>query len=429
MFYINDRFFRVEIMPKPKISPGQAILLVLQENKLTTKEKLRLEALYITGCENDDDIVFLSTIISAAMKTNSYLQAVDISFDTNIIDTDASRRYFETHLAYHTTITEIEKLDPEQIQDHYSDILELINNCDPVLGDSLKDIADGTLTSPWNDLGKIKEYLGADVAEYLQAIGEAKKKFTAEEYGKIKYVISATLLGLICTRLYADKAKENPESFKELPLNIYGKGLYAPSYRGRQTRDGLHFFSTTGILKSNAPAPYHNDPVRYADTDKQHSFNFKPTENSQYALGQSEKNWSDNTFAKLLQPFVNSISGTMLSQLRACSLLLSDNKFQFNEIGPFSNYIKCLISSMLYLSGGHTFYEFTYPFKIKEIQDVYREILGFEEQMTLKNLFYQTNSEAFGKALKSAGEYNLQIVKRALVHEELIDTVNTRLSK
>lgn len=49
---------RVEIMPKPKISPGQAILLVLQENRLTTKEKLRLQALYITGCESDDDISF-----------------------------------------------------------------------------------------------------------------------------------------------------------------------------------------------------------------------------------------------------------------------------------------------------------------------------------------------------------------------------------
>ncbi|KTD56313.1 hypothetical protein Lsan_3001 [Legionella santicrucis] len=416
-------------MPKPKISPGQAILLVLQENKITANEKLRLEALYMTGCENDDDISFLTTIISHAAKSNSYLQAVDISFEAEIIDADPSRRYFETHLAYHTTITEVEKLDLEQIQHHYTDILELIKNYDPVLGDSLKDVADGKLTSPWNNLGKIKEALGADVAEYLQAISEAKKKFTAEEHEKIKYVMGATLLGLICTRVYANKTKENPELFSGLPLNIYGKGLYAPSYRGRKSRDGLHFFSTTGILKSNTPAPYHNDPVRYADTDKQHSFTFKPTENSQYVLGLNEKNWSDNNFAKLLQPFVNSISGTILSQLRACRQLLSDNKFQFNEIGPFSNYMKCLISSMLYLSGGHTFYEFTYPFKVKEIQDAYCEILGFEEQMTVKNLFYQTNSEAFSNALKSAGEYNLQIVQRALVHEELMDTMNRRMSQ
>lgn len=416
-------------MPKQKISPGQAILLVLQENKITTNEKLRLEALYMTGCENDDDVNFLTTIISRAAKSNSYLQAVDISFDAEIIDTDPSRRYFETHLAYHTTMNEIEKLDRDQIQHHYTDILGLIKNYDPVLGDSLKDVADGKLTSPWDNLGKIKEALGADAAEYLHAISESKKKFTAEEHDKIKYVMGATLLGLICTRLYANKTKENPELFSELPINIYGKGIYAPSYRGRIARDGLHFFSTTGILKSNTPAPYHNDPVRYADTDKQHSFTFKPTENSQYVLGLNEKNWSDNNFAKLLQPFVNSISGTMLSQLRACSLLLSDNRFQFNEIGPFSNYMKCLISSMLYLSGGHTFYEFTSPFKVKEIQDAYREILGFEEQMTLKNLFYQTNSEAFSKALRNAGEYNLQIVKRALVHEELMDTVNTRMSK
>ncbi|WP_115707219.1 hypothetical protein [Legionella sainthelensi] len=416
-------------MPKPKISPGQAILLVLQENRLTTKEKLRLQALYITGCESDDDISFLTAVISRATKTSSYLQAVDISFDAQIIDTDPSRRYFETHLAYHTTISEIKKLKQDQIQHHYTHVLELIKNYDPVLGDSLKDVADGKLTPPWDDLGKIKEKLGADVAEYLQAIGEAKKKFTSEEYGKIKYVISATLLGLICTRLYANKAKENPELFSELPINIYGKGIYAPSYRGRQARDGLHFFSTTGIMKSNTPAPYHKDPVRYANTDTQHSFTFKPTENSQYVLGKNEKNWSDDNFAKLLQPFVNSISGTMLSQLRACSLLLSDNKFQFNEIGSFSNYIKCLISSMLYLSGGHTFYEFTSPFQVKEIQDAYREILGFEEQMTLKNLFYQTNYEAFSQALSNAGEYNFHIVKRALVHEELIDTVKTRMSK
>ena len=405
-------------MAKPKISVGQAVLLILQQSTLSEVERSKLETLYLSGCKNPGDAEFLDEVITRETAGSTYLQSCEISMSPEVIDADPSRRYFETHLAYNTTASEIKSMDLEQIKGHYAGMLDLINSYDPSLATSLTNAMDRRLDPPW-DIAKIKG-IGADVYEYFCTISEAEKKFKGDDFEKIKYLIGSTLLGVVANCISSKKVKESPEGFEILPMDLYGKGLFSSEKRGRTLRDGPHFFSTTGIIKSMAPVPYYDDAVRYEDEKK--SVDFKSTSNSQYVLGVVSKNWSDQHFSQLFHPFVNTISGTMLCQLRASKKLMDEGKLSFDSPESFSNYMKCLVSSMLYLAGGHSFYEFTYPLTLPEVVAGYADIPGFAEDMSLTRMFYETNPEAFHGALNRAEIYNFHMIERALVLEELKDT-------
>ncbi len=124
-------------------------------------------------------------------------------------------------------------------------------------------------------------------------------------------------------------------------------------------------------------------------------------------------------FEQLMHPFVNSISGTMLTQLRACNKLLLKGKLEFNNIKSFSSFIKCLVSSMLYFSGGHSLNEFIFPLSIPVVKEAFQDIGNFGETMTIYGLFYHNNEEAFMEALEKSSQYNLIMTKRSLVLEQL----------
>lgn len=405
-------------MAKVKISIGQAILLILQQRSLDPKERLKIESMYLSGCKTPEDAEFLNKVITREKESNVYLQLCEISVSPDVIDNDPSRRYFETHLAYNTTVSEIKAMSLAQVKSHYENLLDLIRSYEPSLATSLTNAMDRRLAPPW-DMAQIKK-IGTDVYEYFCAISEAEKKFKEGDFEKIKYVMAATLLGVIANCISSQKTKESPEEFESLPMDLYGRGLFSSEKRGRILREGSHFFSTTGIIKSMAPVPYHNDAVRYEGEEK--SFDFKSTSNSQYVLGIVSKNWSDQSFSQLFHPFVNTISGTMLCQLRASKKLMDEGKLSFQSPDSFLNYVKCLVSSMLYLAGGHSLYEFTYPLILPEVVAGFANIPRFAEDMTLPRMFYETNADVFHDALDRATKYNLHMIERALLLEELRDT-------
>lgn len=383
-----------------------------------------MESLYLSGCDEQRDVDLISAILARESVDNAYLKACEISVSPEVIDKDPSRRYFETHLAFHVMETEIKKMDLEQIKAHYEGMLHLIDSYDPSLSSSLQFAMDRRLDPPWG-IADIKA-IGADVYEYFCVIGEAQKKMDGDDFEKTKYLIAATLLGVVANCISAKKLKEHPEGVEGLPMDLYGTGYFSSEKRGRASRPGPHFFSTTGIVKSSAPVPYYGDAVRYEDEKK--PFDFKSTENNQFVLGKTAKNWSDEHFAQLFHPFVNTISGTMLCQIRASKKQLDDKALPFDTLESFSNYIKCLVSSMLYFAGGHSHYEFTYPLTMPEVIESYSEMPGFAEEMTLAHLFYESNPEAFHRALESAQTYNMQIINRGLMLAELEDKKGFRPS-
>lgn len=402
-------------MAKPIISIGQAVLLILQGETLDVSEHEKLECVYLCGCRNPEDVAFVEEIIHREAAGNRYLQSCEISTAPEVIDADPSRRYFETLLAYETTAIDIKTMALLEVKSHYDALLQLIASYDPSLATSLTLAMDRELAPPWDEV-MIKK-IGADVYEYFCTITEAEKKYNVEDFTKIKYLISSTLLGVVANCIATVKAKESPEKYSDLPLNIYGTGYYSKERRGRILDEGPHFFSTTGIIKSMGAVPYYNDPVRYEDEKK--PFDFKSTSNSRYVLGGRNKNWSDEHFEQLFHPFVNTISGTLLCQLRAAKKLLADKQLVFDTPDTFANYIKCLVASMTYLAGGHSFYEFTYPLMLPEMVTAFSDIPGFEEDMTLGHLFYETNTEAFHNALEKAEVYNLYMITRALMLAEI----------
>lgn len=79
--------------------------------------------------------------------------------------------------------------------------------------------------------------------------------------------------------------------------------------------------------------------------------------------------WTRDNFTRLVHHFSNSISGTMLSQLRVYL------KFKSNGINTFTQsleklalYSQLSIAAMLYYSGGHSLHEFVAPLTLEATQ-------------------------------------------------------------
>ncbi len=264
---------------------GQVILLILESKNISYAEEKKLIKIYVNGIESQQDDEFLKEIIYNQIEHNEFLKQFEISRAPSVIDEDATRRYFETHLALNTLFHEIDNIDLVNLRNHYNNLLELIGDYDVTLKEGLINVAEGVLEQPLTE-SILKERFGADAYEYLNAMKQAKKSLTSVNYEKVKYLISSTLLGVVCARLYSDKEKEDSEKYKALPLAIYGQGIFSPEYRGRTPKEGVKYSSTAGILKGINPVPFFDDNVRYAQPNQQ-SFDFKPTENSQYILNQT----------------------------------------------------------------------------------------------------------------------------------------------
>ncbi|HHF7365835.1 TPA: hypothetical protein ACPSKY_000936 [Legionella bozemanae] len=94
-----------------------------------------------------------------------------------------------------------------------------------------------------------------------------------------------------------------------LPLDIYGEGIYLE--RGKATKENQSKTTTSalGLLQSSDPVPL-DDPARMTQIQEF----LKPSEQSTY---DPNAQWVKDNFSRLVHPFSNSISGTMLCQIRA----------------------------------------------------------------------------------------------------------------
>lgn len=108
-------------MPKITISPGQALLLLIDHYKDNSPKCQELKRLYLSGAINKAD----------GKKINKWLQdkalsAYEVSKDKHTINNDPTRRYFETHLAYETLKESAKTLDRKELQRHFDQIHTMI---------------------------------------------------------------------------------------------------------------------------------------------------------------------------------------------------------------------------------------------------------------------------------------------------------------
>ncbi|VEB35035.1 hypothetical protein [Legionella cherrii] len=280
-----------------KISVGQALLMLLAKYHDDKDKFNELKHLYLAGAKNEDT----RSAIDLYLK-DSALAGFQISKSPEDINNDSSRRYFETHLAYETLSSQLGQFTLDEMSQH----LEAIK---------------GTAYSSY--AGLYEEVLRGEYApsddtehEYADYLTKLRNKeifgqFSDEQRQKIIEIVSSAFVAMII-------ASQGPHL---LPLDIYHEDIYLDrgkvakenqSTTKKTARGVLQNTTTTsalGILQNRDPVPI-DDPARMAKTQEF----LKPSDQSSY---DTNAQWVQDNFSRLVHPFSNSISGTMLCQLRA----------------------------------------------------------------------------------------------------------------
>ena len=194
---------------------------------------------------------------------------------------------------------------------------------------------------------------------------------------------------------------------KSLPYDVYNTGYFTKEQRGRSIKgDQVSTRSQNyGLLKSSMPTS--QDDISH----KKKAFHFmKPSEQSHF---EADKAWVIDNFSRMVHPFSNSISGTMLIQARTMLALILKGKNYSRE--ETFEYFKLFIATMLFSTGGHSFHEYIQPLNIPQIS----EALGNQTAITVEQLFYHNNSLAFNQAFRETIEYNRNYLLRKQLNEEI----------
>lgn len=383
-------------MPKPVISPSQALLLLMDVHKENPEILLQLKQWYLAGIEIKDHATFESYCTA--------LTSYELSSSHEVITNDASRRYFETLLAYRTVEKGIAEIDVATLEAYINTLNNELVAPQSYEPSSLQIRLEGVqraLAGKFieEDPDLIKEYVN-----YIARIdnGELFTQLDSASRHKIKLIAQASLLGVA-----------NAWCNSSLPLALYGAGIYSNKSKGKVmmaeqiTTRNQHM----GLMKGHMALP-RDDP---AYSEKEMPL-MKPSDQATY---QSGAEWVEYNFNKLVHPYSNSISGTMLCQLRNLAHLKDGDSAQFtSSLEEFVGYARLFTATMLYGSGGHTLHEFSAPLQLDPIHRTFEDVTG-GKPITMENLFLEGNEEAFEQALQETRHYQQQMLIRTTLHAQL----------
>ena len=411
---------------KPKITPGQGLLLLIEYyqedlhklNQLKkrylsgTKDRNRfiayyqkvshklnqLKKLYLSGAKDGDRCIALCD----ALLDEPLLENYDLVIDEQSIDTDPSRRYFETHLAYQTLKYQLSSVDINDIHKLCMSIIALVDPQKVPYEEliTIKQVYAGELTRP-----SFKKRENYQYSFYIKRLKEGTvfSAFSAQEREKIKWVERLVYMGLV-----------NGWQFTDLPLDIYYTARFGNKERGRvhrvdeqRTTRNQNF----GLLKGYMPLS--TDDIAFSDTA------FSHMKSADYSTFDPDSEVVQACFQQLVHPFSNSISGCFLMQLRVLARLHNDESSIFTEnIEAFSQLLRLTISSSLYYSGGHSLHEYAAVLALPDVHDFFKYMPKFSE-LDLEYIFYHDNEAAFDEALQATLQYNARLIQKSVLHREL----------
>ncbi|KTD78841.1 hypothetical protein [Legionella waltersii] len=383
----------------PRISFGQALLLLIDKYKEDKSICRALRQFYIEGIFSSADLKYIENLFQESCLTEEY----EISYRDMDINEDESRRYFETHLAFETLLIALNQIKKD-------DLLEY----NKALYDALPEENRNKFNNYTN--GKISPKEDNFATEYMDAFEKVQhhenyQSLSFEQKEKLILTLRASWLGVLHAK--------NPQ----VPLNLYGTGFFSEQNRGRVVKEkpstptlafiserSPYFSNHFGLMKTYMPVP-RND-IAYAER----GFTFlKPSDQNTY---DPLAEWPRKNFSKRVHPFSCSISGTTLCQLRFMKKLQDEGKLVFNSQEKFTNFLKCFFSSLLFNSGGHAFNEFLGVLEMTEIRKEFTFIDGFD-QINATMLLLDGNESAFDKALNDTFAYTKVLLAKKAVNDEL----------
>ncbi len=387
---------------KPKITPGQGLLLLIEYYQDDLQKLNQLKKLYLSGAKDGDRCI----AICDALLDEPLLKNYDLVIDEKSIDTDPSRRYFETHLAYQTLRHQLSGIHLNDIYHLYQSSQDLVDKSN-VPSEELNTInlvLKGEYVRP-----SFKKRENYQYDFYIKRLKEGSvfPQFSDAEREKIKWIERVVYMGLV-----------NGWQFTDMPLDIYYTGRFGARERGRvalvdaqRTTRNQSF----GLLKGHMPLAV-ND-IAWSDTP------FKHMKSVDYSTFDSDSEVVQACFQQLVHPFSNSISGCFLVQLRVLARLHNNNKPSvFTEsLEAFTQWLRLSVSSSLYYSGGHSLYEYAAVLAMPEIQEFFQYMPEFSK-LDLDNIFYHGNETAFDEALEATLKYNARLLKINALHRELCES-------
>lgn len=399
-----------------EISIAQALLILIdkyskeeKDSKVSEKpsDLSQLKRLYLCGVRDEKDVAILKEYltdsalaeykVSKELLEDRKLSQEEILHAYEVIDKDTSKRYFETHLAYQTMLHVTEKLNIDSLQNHFQKLYSMFQK--KLTPDKFKQLK---LDEALNGA-----YTGEDMAqiEYSEAITRIKsdKNFSAEQQQKLVLLLKISMLGVFSV---------NELSAPMMNIYIDEKGYFNRENRGRvEIEDpGEQSSFHLGLIRKSEPFPYYG----FAASDERIEY-LRPVDRSTYDPAAS---WVQKNFNQLVHAFVNSISGTLLAQLRIFKLFANKKILKFNDKETFSDFLACYCSVLLYTMGGHTFTELFSLLTIPEMRENFKFIDKFDT-ITLENIFLHENEKGLDKALKEAIAYNTLLLQRAAVRESI----------
>ncbi|HVV69353.1 MAG TPA: hypothetical protein VHE99_10050 [Gammaproteobacteria bacterium] len=359
--------------------------------KANLEELARLKKLYLCGVDSEISADAIEKEIKKYQNTE-----YEVSKDFKITTSEASRRYFETHLALATLKYNLNNINIFSLIHTYEDIYNKLDYRSQLW---LSRVEIGE--PDWQETTDDSEYL--DLFKKIPLNEYAReKKFSLAEKDLLKYIVKIAYAAPLLT--IQDKS---------IPLGeVFTEGYFAHSGRGREFKDQHHHVSSNnlGILQSSMPVPL-DDLVRASET---YPF-FKSTDRDR---PQPSSLWVEHCSATLIHPFSCSISGHYLGLLRVFLALEQNKKLRLKTLEQFKNFSKCYASIILAHSGGHSFYEFFAVLALEKIRQGFSFISGFDT-LNMASLLLEGNEKAFDEALHKTLVYNKALLNKAKLHHSL----------
>lgn len=408
-------------MPKPVISPTQAILILLKQNKDNDELSSKLKHWLLEGIPKKDHHEF------TLLTQGPVLSHFEVTTDQNSINSDPVKRYFETHLAYRTLERHLSEISVQELEEHYQ-ALQPLKPQDSDYPEDYRFIAFVTLINdqidrilegqaPEVDITKLfAAGLREHLDEYHQAISSVKQgklfpHLSQEQRDKILLIVKCAETGVAAAMMRNQFASDKVHPLR---LDIYDEGVFSTQERGKITKPEQETTRSQheGLLWGHHPLMA--DDVAMATAPKD---TVKASDKSTF----KDSAWVRSNFELLTHPFSNSISGTMLTQLRALATLQHENQTDHSILSSkekFNSFLTLFVAARLFGGGGHSLREYTEPLKIPQVVAEFPKLLSAEHPMTISSMFHDDHG-AFDKALDEAIQYNTALLARQTFREEL----------
>lgn len=392
-----------------KISPAEALLILIDAYQTDPLPQglegpvPQFKSWYLSGFElGQYHEPLMPNEFRLFLKYHPSVKDCWVSFEPHVINADASRRFFETQLAYEVLKSNLDALPMDVLDRHLSALFQIIKALPEKNQQEVLDIFMGSVDrAPKRD----QEY-----AYFIDLLTRKQHLLNmdlpAEAYEKITKLIQCSFLGLFNARHAAR------------PIDIYDTP-YFTTERGRVPKAGqTHVRSShLGIMQAHMPLP--RDAVAAKDHTPNH---LRTTEMYRYRRGAGEV---DRQFGRAVHPFITALSGTLLCQLKNIEYFRQVKKGpgMGEDVELFKTYCQLFIASLVLGLGGHSLYEY---FRIFELPEVAAELPGIPDlrkHMTLENLFGGAPLQA---ALDKTIVYHKQLLQKRMLNWELAISRSTQ---